>query len=195
MRRRPRASRTTCTDARTHWTSSPPSGMPTSGAWRPPRPGRAEMADVLTVVNMIPNLSSGETNQDSEADLAVNPDNPDEIVGTTFTPSPNANSPDSPVFYSDDGGETWALRDLIAGRPVRDQTVGFALAGGSLYAGVLLGPGGNIATINFDILRTNDFTGLTTMTRLARRQNDDQPYVQASTVPSGPDAGDDRIYV
>src|SRR5207342_2603531 len=59
----------------------------------------------------------------------------------------------------------------------------------------LWGPGNNIALINFDILRTNDFSGLTTMTQLATRTNDDQPFVQASTVPGGPDAGKDRIYV
>jgi hypothetical protein len=152
------------------------------------------MSDVLTVVNMIPALSSGETHQDSEANLAVNPANPREMVGTTFTPSPNARSTNSPVFYSDDGGLTWALKDLIEGRPVRDQTVRFSSRGGNLYAGVLIGPGG-ISTINFDVLRTNDFTGLTTMTRLARRQNDDQPYVEATTVPAGPDAGKDRAYV
>ena len=146
------------------------------------------MSDVVTVVNMIPALSSGETNQDSEANLAVNPADPKEIVGTTFTPSPNAGSTNSPVFYSDDGGLTWALKDIIEGRPVRDQTVRFAGRGGHLYAGVLIGPGG-ISTINFDVLRTDDFSGLTTMTRLARRQNDDQPYVEAVTFPAGPDDG------
>lgn len=153
------------------------------------------MPDVITVVNMIPNSSSGETNQDSEPNLAVNPVNTLEIAGTAFTPSPNAGSSDSPIFFSNDGGNTWSLIDLIAGTPVRDQTLRFASTGGMLYAGVLWGTGSNIALINFDILRTNDFSGLTTMTRLARRQNDDQPFVQAATVPAGVDAGKDRIYV
>ena len=153
------------------------------------------MSDVLTVVNMIPNLSSGETNQDSEPNLAVNPANPLEIAGTAFTPSPNSGSSNSPVFFSFDGGNTWSLRDVIAGTPVRDQTLRFATSGGLLYAGVLWGSGSNIALINFDILRTGDFSGLTTMTVLAQRQNDDQPFIQAATVPSGPGSGDDRIYV
>ena len=154
------------------------------------------MPDTVTVVNMIPRLSSGETNQDSEPNLAVNPANPLEIAGTAFTPSPNAGSNNSPIFYSNDGGSTWALRDIIAGTPVRDQTLRFATTGGNLYAGVLWGSGGNLATINFDILRTSDFSGLTTMTQLATRTNDDQPFVQAATVPAGgPGAGDDRLYV
>ena len=152
------------------------------------------MSDVLTVVNMIPNLSSGETNQDSEPNLAVNPANPLEIAGTAFTPSPNAGSKNSPIFYSNDGGATWSLKDIIAGTPVRDQTLRFATKSGNLYAGVLWG-GGGISTINFDILRTNDFSGATTMFRMATRTNDDQPFVQAATVPSGPDAGKDRVYV
>jgi hypothetical protein len=152
------------------------------------------MSDFIKVVNMIPNLSSGERNQDSEPNIAVNPANPMEIAATSFTPSPNAGSKNSPVFYSNDGGESWSLRDIIAGTPVRDQTLRFASTSGMLYAGVLWGPGG-ISSINFDILRTNDFSGLTTMTKLASRKNDDQPFVQAATVPSGPGAGDDRVYV
>ena len=107
---------------------------------------------------MIPNSSSGETNQDSEPNIAVNPANPLEIAATSFTPSPNAGSSNSPVFFSNDGGSTWSLKDLIAGTPVRDQTLRFSSTSGMLYAGVLWGPGG-ISTINFDILRTNDFTG------------------------------------
>jgi Abnormal spindle-like microcephaly-assoc'd, ASPM-SPD-2-Hydin len=153
------------------------------------------MPEFISVVNMIPNPSSGETNQDSEPNLAVNPVNTKEMAATAFTPSPNVGSKNSPIYYSNDGGNTWALLDIIAGTPVRDQTLRFSSASGTLYAGVLWGTGSNIALINYDILRTNDFSGASTMTRLARRQNDDQPFVQAATVPSGPDTGKDRIYV
>lgn len=153
------------------------------------------MTDTITVVNIIPNLSSGESNGDSEANLAVNPANVEEMVATAFTPSPNLGSQKSPVFFSSDGGLTWALKDLINATPIRDQTTRFATVGGRLYGGVLWGTGNNIANINFDILRTNDFTGATTMTVLAERKNDDQPFIEAQTVPSGSAAGKDRIYV
>ncbi|MGH9453960.1 MAG: hypothetical protein ACRD2O_08325, partial [Terriglobia bacterium] len=153
------------------------------------------MPDFISVVNMIPNLSSGETNQDSEPNLAVNPINTQAMAATAFTPSPNLGSTNSPIFYSNDGGNTWSLLDIIAGTPVRDQTLRFSSASGTLYAGVLWGTGNNIALINYDILRTNDFTGLNPMTRLARRPNDDQPFVQAATVPAGPGVGKDRIYI
>jgi hypothetical protein len=153
------------------------------------------MPDFIKVVNMIPNLSSGETNQDSEPSLAVNPVNHLEMAGTAFTPSPNLGSPNSPVYYSTDGGNIWALKDLIAGTPVRDQTLRFASTSGMLYAGVLWGGGNNIALINFDILRTNNFSGSVPMDVMAQRKNDDQPFIQAATVPAGAGAGKDRIYV
>ena len=41
----------------------------------------------VTVVNMIPKANSGETNQDSEPNLAVNPRNPQHIAGSAFTPT------------------------------------------------------------------------------------------------------------
>jgi len=153
------------------------------------------MPDLITVVNMIPSSLSGETNQDSEPNLAVNPANLQEIAGTSFTPSPGGSPTRSPIFFSSDGGTTWSVRDIILGTPVRDQTLRFSSTSGTLYAGVLWGTGSNIAFINFDILRTQDFSGLNVMTRLARRQNDDQPFVQAATVPTGVNAGKDRVYV
>jgi len=153
------------------------------------------MSDIVSVVNIIPHLSSGETNQDSEPNLAVNPANPQEMVATAFTPSPNLSTTKSPVFYSNDGGNTWALIDIIPGTPVRDQTTRFATESGFLYGGVLWGFGSSTATITYGILSTNDFSGTVPMSILASRLNDDQPFVQAATVPSGPFAGQDRIYV
>ena len=90
------------------------------------------MSDVITVVNIIPSLSSAETNQDSEPNLAVNPANPQEMAATAFTPSPNAGSKNSPIYYSKDGGSTWSLLDIIGGTPVRDQTLRFADSSGTL---------------------------------------------------------------
>jgi Abnormal spindle-like microcephaly-assoc'd, ASPM-SPD-2-Hydin len=149
------------------------------------------MADTVSVVNIIPHLSSGETNQDSEPNLAVNPANPQEMVATAFTPSPNLSTTKSPVFYTNDGGATWALIDIIPGTPVRDQTIRFATESGILYGGVLWGG----SLINYGILSTNDFSGTVPMAILAERTNDDQPFVQAATVPSGPFAGQDRVYI
>jgi hypothetical protein len=43
---------------------------------------------VLQIVNMIPKSLSGETDQDSEPNLAVNPEQPNQIVATAFTQDP-----------------------------------------------------------------------------------------------------------
>ncbi len=42
----------------------------------------------VTVVNMIPADQGGESNQDSEPNLAVDPENPMHIAGSAFTPNP-----------------------------------------------------------------------------------------------------------
>jgi hypothetical protein len=93
------------------------------------------------------------------------------IIEGRVTESRKADPKNSPIYYSKDGGSTWSLLDIIGGRPVRDQTLRFADSSGMLYAGVLWRTGSNIANINFDILRTNDFSGATLMTKLASRKN------------------------
>ena len=54
---------------------------------------------MLQIVNMIPKSLSGETDQDSEPNLAVNPEQPDQIVATAFTRDP-MNGNRAPVYVS-----------------------------------------------------------------------------------------------
>src|SRR4051812_21696803 len=68
----------------------------------------------VTVVNMIPPALSGETNQDSEPMLAVNPNRPTDLVGTAFTPDPMGGA-NAPVYVSTDGGNTWVLNPIVPG--------------------------------------------------------------------------------
>ena len=68
----------------------------------------------VRVINMIPASLSGETNQDSEPNLAVNPANPMEIVATAFTPAPMGGA-FAPIYVSTDGGSTWSLRTVVPG--------------------------------------------------------------------------------
>ena len=96
----------------------------------------------VTVVNMIPYDRGGESNQDSEPNLAVNPENPMHIAGSAFTPNPmedeqsmmlahmrfRAHVPTdddnggneipeegllAPIYVSTDGGLTWKLNPII----------------------------------------------------------------------------------
>jgi hypothetical protein len=151
--------------------------------------GESHAAQV-TVVNMIPLAQSGETNQDSEPNLAVNPANPLQVAGSAFTPSQGFCGPNlAPIFVSSDGGNTWAMNCIVpsdGSGMTSDITVRFAETSGNLYAGILRRPGG----FRLNVLRTTNFLGAAAMTVLVDRQFVDQPYVQATT-----SSGADRVYV
>src|SRR5437870_3420049 len=144
------------------------------------------------VVNMIPASLSGETNQDSEPNLAVNPERPTDMVGTAFTPAPMGGS-FAPIYISTDGGNTWSLRTVLPGNGqfgTNDVTVAFAPTGGHLYAGILNGQG----TFQLQILRSADFTSTAAMSVLVDRTPVDQPWVVAqSEVVAG--ASRDEVFV
>src|SRR5260370_28505403 len=147
---------------------------------------------MLHIVNITPASLSGESRQDSEPNLAVNPANTNEMVATAFTPSPMG-GPSAPIYVSTDGGNTWSLRMVVPyNNPVvgtGDITVGFATTGGILYAGILSGTTGHLK-----ILRTSSFTSTTTMTTLVDRANEDQPWVVAGSVVVG-GTSRDRVFV
>jgi len=149
----------------------------------------------ILLVNMIPRALSGEENQDSEPSIAVNPANPLQIAGSSFTPDP-AKGPFAPIFVSSDGGNTWTLNSIVPGANkttgTGDITLKFSKSNSTLYAGILRG---DSKTTRLHILRTKNFTGATPMEILVDRFNVDQPYVQVSTVTKGADKGKDRVYV
>lgn len=145
----------------------------------------------VTVVNIVPQSMSGETQQDSEPNLAVNPANTNEMVATAFTPAPMGGSL-APIFVSTDGGATWSLRTVVPGAgnpgfPTKDISVAFGTAGGTLYASILRGAD---ATRRMQILRSTSFAGTTQMAVLMDRTGPDQPWVAAATQGSA-----DRVWV
>jgi hypothetical protein len=154
----------------------------------------------IFVVNMIPKSLSGETNQDSEPSVAVDLANPLHIAATAFTPDP-LSGPLAPIYASSDGGHSWELNLIIPGAgtnpvvgsyfPTNDVTLRFGWTSNILYAGILRAD----TFEQLNILRTTNYLSATPMTILESRPSDDQPYVQAATVPSGPGAGNDRFYV
>ena len=145
----------------------------------------------VSVVNIIPQSLSGETNQDSEPNLAVNPQNTNEMVATAFTPPPMGGAW-SPIFISTDGGTTWSLRNVVPGNdpggfPTNDITVAFGTSGGTLYASILRG---DSATRRMQILRSPGFSGVAAMAVLSDRTGPDQPWVVAQTANTS-----DRLWV
>ena len=142
---------------------------------------------MITIVNMIPQSMSGETNQDSEPNLAVDPADTSRMVATAFTPAPMGGA-NAPVYISTDHGATWALNTIVPGNGsvgTDDISVAFPTAGGTLYAGTLNGQ-----TAHLNILRTASPFSATPMTVLVDRSSEDQPWVVAMS--SG---GTDRVYV
>jgi len=147
---------------------------------------------MITVVNIIPQSLSGETNQDSEPNLSVNPANPAQIQASGFTPNPMGGAL-APIYVSTDGGATWTLNNIVpsaGGIGTGDITSRFGGTSNRLYTGILDG-----ATGDFEVHRATDFTSPAAMTQLEGRSNEDQPYVQATTVMGGAGVGKDRVYI
>ena len=171
----------------------------------------------VSVVNMVPRTRSGETCQDSEPTLTINPGNHDQVAASAFTWDNLCNAPGSPgvpatwfqlgmthasapIYVSVDRGEHWHVATSVpstvgATTPTGDITLHFShtKAGSTdvLYTGILHAP-----DYSLYLLRTHDFLSNTLMTVLdTRTDNVDQPHTNAETVPTGPDAGKDRLYV
>jgi hypothetical protein len=146
----------------------------------------------VSVVNMIPNSRSNETNQDSEPNVAVNPANPQNIAGSAFTPATSGSN--APIYVSTNNGATWTLNNIVPGNGfvgTGDITVRFGGTSNVLYSGILRGDLGG-PTMN--LLRTTNFTAAPVMTILSSRSPVDQPYVQATTTLGGSGVGLDRVY-
>ena len=164
------------------------------------RKAAGKAANQVLVVNTIPRALSGESHQDSEPTIAVNPANPLQIAASAFTPDPGGGNL-APIFTSVDGGNTWTLKSIVPssaadGSATSDITVSFGTGSNKLYAGIIRLPfPPNRPRLN--ILRTDDFQSGVTMKVLVDRTGSgvDQPYVQATTVASGPNQGKDRVYV
>jgi hypothetical protein len=147
----------------------------------------------VTVINMVPNARSNETNQDSEPNLAVNPANPQQIAGSAFTPATAGTS--APIYVSTNNGTLWSLNNIVPGNGAvgtKDITLRFGGTSNFLYAGILRG---DLAGTVLNILRTPNFTAAPVMSILLNRASDDQPYVQATTVLGGAGVGQDKLYV
>ncbi|MGW2377943.1 MULTISPECIES: hypothetical protein [Kitasatospora] len=149
----------------------------------------------IKVVNITPRAQSGDANLDGEPNLAVNPENPQEMVATAFTPDP-LGGPRAPVYVSTDGGNTWVLNSVVPGDApgsgTGDISVGFAARGGTLYAGILNGD-----TDDLEILRATNITSTTPMTvleRVSSQDMPDQPWVVTGTAAAG-NGGQDVVYV
>lgn len=160
----------------------------------------------IRLINMVPNGRSGETNQDAEPTIAVDPLDFNRMAGSAFTWDNLNGGPMStataPIYVSTDRGNTWTLAMIVpsqigAGFPTGDINVTFGgtLSGAPahttswLYGGTL-----SSATAGrpMTVLRAQDPYATAVMSTLdTRTGNVDQPHAIALTAMTG----EDRLYV
>jgi hypothetical protein len=156
------------------------------------------------LVNMVPNSRSGETNQDAEPTITVDPNNFQHMAGSAFTSDNLAQNPmvtdTAPIYVSTDGGNTWTLAFIVPSRiggfPTGDITLSFSSrpSGAAahktswLYGGILR----STATgLPMTALRSQDPFSSTLMTVLDTRSGHvDQPHTIAKT-----GGKEDRLYI
>lgn len=144
----------------------------------------------ISVVNMIPNYLSNETQRDAEPNITATFLDPSQIAASPFTPDP-LGSGSAPIYISTNGGSTWTLNVVLpGGNKTGDTTLRFVGPSNVLYAGILRTDNANLV-----ILRKANFTAAGLMTPLLTKTNDDQPYVEGATVMAGSGTGSDRVYV
>lgn len=157
------------------------------------------------LVNMVPNSRSGETGQDAEPTITVDPNNDSRIVGSAFTWDNLTDAPmvtaTAPIYVSSDGGNTWTMAFIVPSKigsafPTGDITLSFSstLSGATahqtswLYAGTL---SATASPIPMTVLRAQDPYSATLMATLdTQTGNVDQPHTISMT-----GAGQDKLYV
>ncbi len=70
----------------------------------PTSPGVATKTPQVTLVDIMPESLSGETDNDSEPNIAVNPADISKIAASAFTREPMRRPDRAPIFVSTDGG-------------------------------------------------------------------------------------------
>src|SRR3989442_4168734 len=139
------------------------------------------------VVDLIPVSLSGETWQDAEPFLALYALTRRLVAASAFTRNPGGSaSATAPIFVSDDGGDSWTLRNTV---PSQAMTADITHAVGGnppiLYAGIL-----KVPDFPLNELKANDFFSPATMTLQGFRADIDQPFVRTTAVGNA-----DRVYV
>jgi hypothetical protein len=162
------------------------------------------VAAQVRLIDMVPNNRSGETNQDSEPTITVDPLNINRMAGSAFTWDNLTGGPMStataPIYVSRDRGASWTLAFIVpsavgAGFPTGDITIAFggSLSGAPAHMTWLYGGTLSSATAGrpMTVLRAQDAYSSTVMSTLdTQTGNVDQPHTVALT-----SAGKDKIYV
>jgi hypothetical protein len=158
------------------------------------------------LVNMIPNSRSGETTQDAEPTIAIDPNDFKRMAGAAFTWDNLTGGPmvttTAPIYISTNRGLKWTLANIVPSKlgsafPTGDITLSFSstLSGATahktswLYGGILSAV---TASRPMTVLRAQDTFSSTLMATLdTRTGNVDQPHTISQTSAGG----EDKLYV
>ena len=94
----------------------------------------AARAAVIPVIDVIPNVASAETGQNSEPSLAVDPLNPNMMISGSFTSTSSGNDLVSPFWASTNAGTTWSGFGTL---PSADKTLAWRQDGVAALAATL----------------------------------------------------------
>lgn len=155
-----------------------------------PRGSVAATTPQVTVVDIIPESLSGETDDDWEVNLAVNPARPKEIAASAFTREPlRANK--APIFISIDGGNTWSLHSIVPSPQITcDITLRFGSTSNVLYASALRNEIHGYNNHELIICESPDYATARLMNVVFENRNYiDQPFIAATS------ASKDHVFV
>jgi hypothetical protein len=158
----------------------------------PTSPGVAAKTPQVTVVDIMPESLSGETDNDSEPNIAVNPAKPKEIAVSAFTREPMLRADRAPIFVSTDGGNSWSLRSIVPSPQITcDVTLRFGTSSDVLYVSALKNEKDDYVNQELIICQSAEYARTRLMGEVFKdRKFIDQPYIAATTV-----ASKDHVFV
>ena len=139
----------------------------------------------VMVVDTIPESMSGETDANSEPDLAVNPVNPSQMAASAYLPDPIGGNISS-ILVSTNGGTTWTCRSTVPIEKMsQDATLQFGGSLNILYVAAL------DENWHFFICRSSELAQRGMDNPLRQLQSGvDQPFIVAATINER-----DRVFV
>jgi hypothetical protein len=134
---------------------------------------------LVLIVDIIPESLSGETDGNTEPNLAVNPANPSQIAASAYLPSTSTGRNMSSIFISTNGGTKWGCHSIVPMPNMsRDVTLRFGGSSNMLY----------VAALNDDydflICRSSELATRRMDDSLCRqlKSDFDQPYIAVATI-------------
>jgi hypothetical protein len=151
--------------------------------------GALPPARSVTVVDIIPESLSGETNMNCEPNLTVDPVDPLQIAASARLPEPMGRKM-SVVFVSADGGTTWSCRSTVPLETSPDVTLRFGGLSNTLYVAALRAY--DPKNSKLVTCRSNDFAKTRMESIFVQQQRPliDQPYIAAAMINQR-----DRVFV